>query len=217
MKKKNKGWTHEEILQRLKRSKPLVLTPNELKRPNGKDAKPDKASFVPRRRNWEQDLSHVDFDHECEKAGGGIAQHSVTAGQQEGIIAKWYETEGGYVRLAYEIELLKEQFPKMQVGQTKDGQVVVCGSLGPNNLLSKVYYVEARFPDDFGSGSAISVYVPKEDFPPGTSHLSPGGELSLAHWEWTCRNTACDALEWATHWLAQYERFQPTGNNDPWG
>jgi len=168
MKKKNKGWTREEILRRIKPWKPP-------ERPTGEDAKPNKPSFVGRPHYWGQDLSHIDFDYECGKAGDGIPQRGVTPDQQESTVAKWYETEKGYVRLAYEIELLKEQFPEMQVGQTKDGEVVVYGNLGPNEALSKAYYVEAVFPDDFGDGSPISVYVPEEDFPPGTPHLSPGG------------------------------------------
>jgi len=209
MKKKNKGWTREEILRRIKPWKPP-------ERPTGEEAKPNKPPFVIRRRNWEQDLSHTDFDHECGKAGDGIPQRSVSPDQQESTVAKWYETEGGYVRLAYEIELLKGQFPEMQVGQTEDGDVVVYGNLGPNEALSKAYYVEAVFSDDFGDGSPISVYVPEEDFPPGTPHLSPGGELSLAHWDWTRKDTVCDALAWATDWLAHYELFQRTGEN-LWG
>ena len=191
MKSKKKGLTRDEILRRIKRWKPP-------EGPTEEDAKPNKPPFVIRTHYWGRDASHMKVHRKCEEAGGGIAQHSVTAGQEESTMAKWYETESGHVRLGYEIELLKEQFPQMRVGRTQDGQVVVCGNLGPNNLLSKAYYVEAFLPDDFGSGSAISVYVPKEDFPPGTPHLSPGGELSLAHWDWTCKDTVCDALAWAT-------------------
>lgn len=129
-------------------------------------------------------------------------------------MAAWYETEKGWNRMLLERELLEKDFPQMQMGETPDKKIVVCGYIGPGNELSRAYWVEAAYPYNYGNGNSIDVYLPEEDLPSDTPHVYSisEGHICITHGrDWKPDCTISDALGWIRAWLQLYEEFRRTG------
>ena len=124
---------------------------------------------------------------------------------------QWYKTPEGKERLDAELELLEHEFPQMKFGFLNDGTAIVSGYIYPNDLLKNSYFVVAKFPDTYGDGNRIKVYLPEEELPPDTPHLWDDGEISLDCGQFTPEIDIIDVLGWTIQWLVFYEEFSKTG------
>ena len=70
---------------------------------------------------------------------------------------QWYETDTGAARLELEYELMKIDFPKMELGFFDDETAVVRGEIGPSDTISKSYHIVAIYPYNYGNGNPIEL------------------------------------------------------------
>ena len=71
--------------------------------------------------------------------------------------------------------------------------------------------MRAVYPENYGFGNRIKMYLPGTILTDNTPHVYTDGEICTTHDDWTADTDILDAMPFLLQWLLMYESWLATG------